>query len=859
MATYKEDEIKKATLEYFKGDELATNVWLSKYALRDNKGNIYEKTPDDMHHRLAKELARIEAKYIDPLSEDTIYNVLKGFKYIIPQGSPMAGIGNNHQIMSLSNCFVIGNQHDSYGGVLETDQEQIQMMKRRGGVGHDLSHLRPFGTPVLNAALTSSGMASFMERYSNSTREVAQEGRRGALMLTVSIKHPDAERFIDAKLDMSKVTGANVSVRVDDEFMKAVVENKKYRQQFPVDSSNPTVVKEIDAQQLWKKIIKNAWKSAEPGVLFWDTISREAIPDCYGPEWKTTSTNPCGEIPLCPYDSCRLTAINLYSYVKNPFAKTASFDWDLFRSHVRIAQRIMDDIVDIEIEKINNIIGKIQSDPEPEHIKHVEITLWKKILKVAIMGRRTGLGVTGEGDMLAALNLRYGSETGNKFAASVHRTLAIEAYRSSVEMATERGPFPVYNSDKEVNNPFVKRIADYDQNLYQDMISYGRRNIALLTIAPTGTLSILTQTSSGIEPVFLPAYTRRRKVNSDYHQIDFVDGVGDCWTEYNVFHHGLLKWMEVNGYDIKKKYSKEEVDELILKSPYYKATANDVDYIGKVILQGDIQKWVDHSISCTINMPNSITEEMVDQCYVTAWKSGCKGVTVYRDGCRSGVLIAEKKKEVKMPIERPKTLKADVVRFTNKDQKWIAFIGLIDGRPYEIFTGSCEGVKFVSKTKEIQTTQTTDNGVSITSITLCDNQDVNPCTFEEINLDTSITSGEIVKVEDNGSSRYDFVHEGVTIKGLSRMFNREYWNYARLISNTLRHGMPIENVVEMVEALHFEGSINTWRHGVARALRKYVADGTEAKKQKCDKCLETTLVYSEGCLICKNCGTSKCN
>ena len=832
------------TLKYFKGDDLAARVWVTKYALKDSDGNIYEKTPDDMHHRIASEIARVEKKYPNPLSETEIFDLIKNFKYIIPQGSPMTGIGNNFQIASLSNCFVIGNgtDSDSYGSIMKIDEEQVQLMKRRGGVGHDLSYIRPKGSAVKNSALTSTGLAPFMERYSNSTREVAQDGRRGALMLSVSINHPDSEDFINAKLEQGKVTGANISVRIDDEFMKAVKSDSEYVQKYPVFSKNPKFTKSIFAEDLWKKIVYNAWKSAEPGILFWDTILKESIPDCYADlGFETISTNPCGEIPLCPYDSCRLIAINLYSYVENPFTKKAKFNFDLFRKHAGYAQRMMDDIIDLEMEKIDAILEKINSDPENEEIKHTERHLWEKIRKKTLEGRRTGVGITAEGDMLAALNLRYGSKEANEFSVEVHKNLALSAYRSSVEMAKERGAFEVYDAEREKNNPFVLRIKEADENLYQDMVKFGRRNIALLTIAPTGSTSLMSQTTSGIEPVFLPVYKRRRKVNPNDKdvKVDFIDEVGDSWEEYIVFHHHFKTWMQANGYDTSKKYSNEDIQELIEKSPYHKATSNDIDWLSKVEMQGAIQKWVDHSISVTINIPNEATVELVNDLYIKAWEVGCKGVTVYRDGSRSGVLVAadDKKEEEKeethqhseaFPTKRPQVLEADVVRFQNNKEKWIAFVGLVDGRPYEIFTG------------------------------LSDDE-------EGILLPRWVNEGLIIKNRDeNGVSRYDFQFKNLrgyktTIEGLSHKFNPEFWNYAKLISGTLRHGMPIENVVELINRLELDSeSINTWKAGVARALKRYIPDGTEADGQKCSNCGSDQVVYQEGCLICKNCGNSKC-
>lgn len=842
--TYTNEEAVKASTEYFKGDVLAATVFVNKYALKDSEGNIYEKTPDDMHRRIASEIARVEAKYANPMSEEQLFDLIKNFTYIIPQGSPMTGIGNPFQIASLSNCFVIGNNgdSDSYGGIMKIDQEQVQLMKRRGGVGHDLSHIRPKGSPVKNSALTSTGLVPFMERFSNSTREVAQDGRRGALMLSVSINHPDAESFIDAKLEQGKVTGANVSVRIDDAFMNAVRNNELYTQKYPIFSQNPKFSKELNAAELWKKIVHNAWKSAEPGILFWDTIIKESLPDCYADlGYKTLSTNPCGEIPLCAYDSCRLLAINLFSYVVNPFTADAYFDFDLFKKHVAIAQRMMDDIIDLELEKIDTIIQKIDEDPEDAEVKRIERNLWIEIRKKADEGRRTGVGITAEGDMLAALNIRYGSEEGNKFSENIHKTLALAAYRSSVEMAKERGAFAIYDAKRELNNPFALRIKEADPELYNDMQEYGRRNIALLTIAPTGSTSILSQTTSGIEPVFMPVYKRRRKVNPNDKdvRVDFIDEVGDSWEEYVVFHHKFKMWMEVNGIDSSKNYSQDEINVLIEKSPYYKATSNDVDYISKVEMQGAIQKWVDHSISVTINVPNDVTEELVGQLYMKAWEVGCKGVTVYRDGSRSGVLISNDKKEekktekaaetqVSFPTKRPQVLEADVVRFQNNKEKWIAFIGKIEDQPYEIFTG------------------------------LADDED-------GILIPRWVNEGFIIKNRDEkGNTRYDFQYVNqrgykTTIEGLSYRFDPEFWNYAKLISGTLRHGMKIENVVDLINSLQLDNeSINTWKNGVARALKRFVPDGTEANGQKCSNCSSTNLMYQEGCLTCKDCGSSKC-
>jgi ribonucleoside-diphosphate reductase alpha chain len=834
--TYSQEEAYEASQKYFKGDDLAARVWVNKYALKDSYGNLYELTPDDMHRRLASEIARIEKNYENPMSEDQIFALLKDFKYIVPQGGPMTGIGNNFQIASLSNCFVIGNEglSDSYGGILKVDQEQVQLMKRRGGVGHDLSHIRPKGSPVKNSALTSTGIVPFMERYSNSTREVAQDGRRGALMLSVSIKHPDAESFIDAKMDQGKVTGANVSVKIHDDFMQAVESGEKYQTQYPIDAKNPKYVREIDASALWKKIVYNAWKSAEPGILFWDTIIKESVPDCYADlGYKTVSTNPCGEIPLCPYDSCRLIAVNLNSYVENPFTPKAKFNFELFKEHVGYAQRMMDDIIDLELEKINGIIGKIDADPENEDIKYIERSMWLKIQTKAKEGRRTGVGITAEGDMLASLGLRYGSDDATDFSEEIHKTVAVEAYRSSVNMAKERGAFAIYSTDREKNNPMIKRLRAEDEQLYQDMTKYGRRNIALLTIAPTGTTSLMTQTTSGIEPVFMPVYKRRRKVNpGDKNvKVDFIDEVGDSWEEYIVFHHQFKNWMLVNGHDLSKNYTQEDLDALIAKSPYYKATSNDVDWMNKVRMQGKIQKWVDHSISVTINLPADADEELVGRLFFEAWKSGCKGVTVYRDGCRSGVLLTHKKEDEKdsiFPTKRPVELDADVVRFQNTKDKWVAFIGTIDGKPYEIFTG------------------------------LSDDED-------GILLPRTITSGKIIKtIEPDGSKRYDFQYVNkrgykTTIEGLSFKFNPVFWNYAKLISGILRHGMPITKVVDTVTSLQFDNdTINSWKAGVARALKKYVPDGTAANGAVCEECASHNVIYQEGCLTCPDCGSSKC-
>ena len=835
--TYTQEEAYKSSLAYFKGDDLAAQVWINKYALKDSSGNIYELNPDHMHRRIAKEISRVEQKYPNPLSEKEVFDLIKNFKYIVPQGSPMAGIGNPYQIASLSNCFVIGNDgaSDSYGGIMKIDQEQVQLMKRRGGVGHDLSHIRPKGSAVKNSALTSTGLVPFMERYSNSTREVAQDGRRGALMLSVSINHPDAEDFIDAKMEQGKVTGANVSVRIDDAFMKAVDNNTHYTQKFPIHTANPKVSKEIEAKNLWGKIVHNAWKSAEPGILFWDTIINESVPDCYADlGYKTVSTNPCGEIPLCPYDSCRLLAINLFSYVEEPFTKKAAFNFTLFKKHIAAAQRIMDDIIDLELEKVDGILAKITSDPELDDTKEVEIRLWKKIKEKALNGRRTGIGITAEGDMLAALGLRYSSKEANEFSIEVHKTIALEAYRASVHAAKERGAFEIFDADREKENPFILRLKEADEKLYYEMLEFGRRNIALLTIAPTGTTSLMTQTTSGIEPVFLPVYKRRRKVNPNDKNVNvtFVDELGDSWEEYVVFHHKFKQWMEVNGIETEKKYSQEELDKIVKKSPYYKATSNDVDWLSKVRLQGAVQKWVDHSISVTINLPNDVPEELVGKLYLEAWKVGCKGVTVYRDGSRSGVLLSNEPEAeetlIHFPTKRPEVLEADIVRFQNNREKWIAFIGLIDEKPYEIFTG------------------------------LADDED-------GILLPRWVDDGLIIKNRnEDGTSRYDFQYQNkrgykTTIEGLSHKFNPEFWNYAKLISSTLRHGMPIEKVVDLINSLQLEGeSINTWKNGVARALKRFVEDGTMAKGQKCDNCKSTNLIYQEGCLTCTDCGSSKC-
>jgi len=839
MNTYTYEEAMAASLEYFKGDELAASVWINKYAMKDSFGNLYERTPEDMHWRLAKEFARIEEKYPNPMTVQEIFELLKEFKYIIPQGGPMTGIGNSYQIASLSNCFVIGHTKpaDSYGGIMRIDEEQVQLMKRRGGVGHDLSHIRPAGSPVLNSALTSTGIVPFMERYSNSTREVAQDGRRGALMLTISIKHPDSEDFIDAKLDQGKVTGANISVKIDDEFMRAALQGKPYKQQFPIDSDNPKVVKEIDASALWKKIIHNAWQSAEPGVLFWDTIIRESLADCYADiGYRTVSTNPCGEIPLCPYDSCRLIAINLYSYVDKPFTSEAKFNLELFKDHVMKAMRLNDDLIDLEMEKIDQIIAKIIADPEEEEVKEVELNLWKKIQKKTLGGRRTGLGITAEGDMLAALGLIYGTEKAIDFAVEIQKTLALEAYRSSNIMAQERGAFPIFDPKREENNPFIQRIKREDEELYDLIVRYGRRNISMLTIAPTGTTSLMTQTTSGIEPVFMPVYKRRRKVNPNDKNavVSFKDEVGDCWEEYYVFHHKFLTWCEVNGYDKDKVMSMKgpQVDALVAKSPYYKATSNDIDWLAKVKMQGRMQKWVDHSISVTVNLPNSVSEELVADVYKTAWEYGCKGVTVYREGSRSGVLLSAKDKDTKpsvRKVERPKSLEAEVIRFKNGPEQWIALVGLMNGAPYEIFTGLLDE--------------------------------------DTRNIPKSVTMGYIVKEKDEntGKSRYDFQYIDRygyrnTVGGISHMFNKEYWNYAKLISGVLRNGMPIVDVVNLVQGLQLDSeAINTWKNGVERTLKRYIPDGTKDDTgAKCEKCGSSELVYQEGCLCCMNCGYTKC-
>ena len=837
--TYTYDEAFKASLDYFNGDELAARVWVNKYAVKDSFGTIYEKSPEDMHWRIANEIARIEAKYNNPMSAQEIFDLLDHFKYIVPSGSPMTGIGNDFQIASLSNCFVIGidGKADSYGGIIRIDEEQVQLMKRRGGVGHDLSHIRPKGSPVKNSALTSTGLVPFMERYSNSTREVAQDGRRGALMLSVSVKHPDAEAFIDAKMTEGKVTGANVSVKIDDEFMNAVTENKPYLQKYPIDSDSPIYTKEVNAGEIWKKIIHNAWKSAEPGVLFWDTIERESIPDCYADlGFKTVSTNPCGEIPLCPYDSCRLIAINLYSYVENPFTPEARFNFELLREHTKKAIRMMDDIIDLELEKIEAIQAKIESDPEIEEVKAAERKLWEKIYRKSSMGRRTGVGITAEGDMLAAMGMRYGSPEAIDFSVEVHKLIALAAYSSSVNMAKERGAFEVFDYKREANNPFINRLREADPQLYEDMKKYGRRNIACLTIAPTGTVSIMTQTTSGIEPVFMPVYKRRRKVNPNDPEVhvDFTDENGDTFEEYIVYHHKFVEWMKKSGIDTTKRYSQVEIDSIVARSPYAKATSNDIDWVAKVEMQGRIQKWVDHSISVTINLPNSVDEKLVNELYITAWRCGCKGCTVYRDGSRAGVLVSteskkeEKSDELKPTITevRPTILEADVVRFQNNKEKWVAFIGLLHGEPYEIFTGQ----------------QDDEDGIP---------------------LPKNVTHGIIIKhINEDGSKRYDFQFENkigykTTIEGLSERFNPEFWNYAKLISGVLRYKMPIEQVIKLISSLQLgSDNINTWKNGVERALKRYIKDGA-ASAEKCPNC-KSQLIFEEGCLHCPTCGYSKC-
>jgi len=842
---YEFSEVVEQSTLYFGGDSLAANVWANKYALKNAEGHLLELTPDDMHRRIAREIARIEKKYPNPMGEEELFELMRHFRYLVPQGSPMAGIGNSYQIGSLSNCFVIGNEGsaDSYGAIMKTDEEQVQLMKRRGGVGHDLSHIRPKHSLVKNSAMTSTGIVPFMERYSNSTREVAQEGRRGALMLSISVAHPDSEHFIDAKLEAGKVTGANISVKITDEFMRAVINDTDFVQHFPVGSDHPTVTKTIKARELWKKIVYNAWKSAEPGILFWDTILRESIPDSYADlGFRTVSTNPCGEIPLCTYDSCRLMAINLYNYVDKPFTAEASFDSDLFIRHVHKGQRIMDDIIDLELEKIDRIIDKIDSDPENEEIKARERTMWFNIKKKAIQGRRTGFGITAEGDMLAALGTRYGSDEATAFSIEVHKILAIEAYRSSVMLARERGPFPLYDTTRELNNPFILRLKEAAPDVYEEMKNYGRRNIAMLTIAPTGSVSILTQTTSGLEPVFAVSYKRRRKVNPNDKnvKITFKDEVGDTWEEYNVFHHNFVAWLKSKGYDLEEvsRMDDKDLKNILRKSPYFKATANDVDWVAKVKMQGAVQKWVDHSISVTVNVPNETKEELIGTIYETAWKVGCKGMTVYRDGSRAGVLVNNESREKKKSKEentefretraphRPDRLEAEVVRFQNDYEKWVAVVGILNGRPYEIFTG----------------------------------------VSEDFWVPTWVQKGWIVKTRPDGvSSRYDFQFEDrqgykITIEGLSRSFNKEYWNYAKLISGILRHGMPLPFVVNLISKLHFDvDSINTWKNGVERTLKKFIPDGTKAAERTCPKCNDQEgLVYQEGCLVCKSCGYSKC-
>ncbi len=852
--TYTKEEVEKATLTYFNGDQLATDVWIRKYCLKDTIDGIYyyyELTPDDMHWRIASELARIESKYPNPLTIEQIYETLKSFKRIVPQGSPMSGIGNEFQVVSLSNCYVIGNKHDSdsYGGIMKLEQDMVQLEKRRGGVGLDLSFIRPSGMPVKNSAITSTGVVPFMERFSNGTKEVAQDGRRGALMESISIIHPDSEKFIDAKMTEGKVTGANISVRITDDFMKAAKYGLAFEQKYPIDTDKPKVTQDVDAERIWKKIIHNAWKSAEPGILFWDAVMRESLPDCYSDlGFKTVSTNPCGEIPLCPYDSCRLLALNLYGYVVNPFTPEAYFDFDLFKSDVQIAMRYMDDIVDLEVEKIDAILAKIKSDPEDEFIKLYEINLWENIKDMTIKGRRTGLGVTAEGDMLAALGLTYGTDKANDFSEEVHMILKLNAYRSSVTMAKERGAFPIYDFKREKNNPFLLRIKDEDFELYENIVIYGRRNIALLTIAPTGTVSLMTQTTSGIEPVFLPVYKRRRKINPQEKDtiINFIDEEGIAWQEYLVFHHKFITWLEANDYDIEvvKTMSMEQVDEIVKKSPYYKATSNDVDWVKKVEMQGRLQKHVDHSISVTVNLPEEATEDLVRQVYETGWSVGCKGMTVYCEGSRSGVLISnEKKKEEVIPEEvhapkRPKRLKAEIHRFQNNLEKWIAVVGIKDGHPYEIFTGKFE------------------NGLSNLPNNLKECEVVkNIIEIEEL------VDGELVKVK---RKRYDIEYvdsngEKHIHTGLNHAFNPEFWNYSKFISGVLRHRMPIIYVYELIDSLTFkEDYINTWKNGVARVIKKYIKNG-EKGKGICPICgAENSLIYQEGCLICKSCGSSKC-
>jgi ribonucleoside-diphosphate reductase alpha chain len=842
LEAFTTDQIMERATEYFKGDTLAANVWMNKYALKDSDGNIYELTPDDMHHRLAAEIARIEKKYKNPVDEATIYDLFRNFKYIIPQGSPMAGIGNNLQVSSLSNCFVIGSDsnYDSYGGIMKIDQEQVQLMKRRGGVGHDLSHIRPTGSPVKNSALTSTGIVPFMERYSNSTREVAQDGRRGALMLTISVKHPDAERFIDAKLELGKVTGANVSVKIDDDFMQSVVKGIPYMQKYPIVGNNPQKEQEINATVLWNKIIHNAWQSAEPGVLFWDTIIRESVPDCYADlGFKTLSTNPCGEIPLCPYDSCRLLAINLFSYVDHPFTGQARFNFDKFKKHSAYALRIMDDIIDLETEKIDAILAKVKADPEDAEVKRIEQKLWENIRQKTLQGRRTGIGITAEGDMLAALGLRYGTDEATAFSIEVHKTLATEVYGASADLAAERGAFPLYSFEREKNNPFIQRLKEASPEVYEKMARHGRRNIAMLTIAPTGSVSICTQTTSGIEPVFMVTYTRRRKVNPNDKNanVTFVDGIGDSWEEYVVFHPKFVDWLVAKGYDPDevKRYKPDQLQELVMQSPYYKATSQDINWLNKVKMQGAIQKWVDHSISVTVNLPADATEELVSDVYKTAWESGCKGMTIYRDGCRDGVLVTNENKPENTSVfrettapARPEKIEADIVRFQNDYEKWLAVIGLLDGKPYEIFTGKAEGFY----------------------------------------LPAWVQKGWVIRNKTNNEpARYDFQFldkDGykVTIEGLSRSFNKEFWNYAKLISGILRHGMPLPFLVNLIDNLNFDNdSITTWKNGVVRALKRYIPDGTQIKSRNaCPSCKEdNTLVYKEGCLTCGNCGYSQCS
>lgn len=858
MGIKEKNGVFEETLKYFKGDSLATDVWMNKYALKTDSGYL-ESNPDEMHRRISKEFARIESKYKNPLSEQEIYELLKDFKYIIPAGSPMSGIGNNEQIVSLSNCFVIGNttQSDSYGGILKIDEEQVQLMKRRGGVGTDLSHIRPNGTPVKNSALTSTGIVPFMERYSNTTKEVAQGGRRGALMLSLSVKHIDIESFMDSKLEQGKITGANISVKITDEFMYCVKNNKPFLQTYPIDLDlkledidpnyeigklyngvqKGTYYRVADAKLIWNKIILNAWKSAEPGVLFWDKIINESVPDCYSEDgFQTTSTNPCGEIPLCPYDSCRLLSLNLYSYVKNPFTKNAEFDFDLFKSHVKIAQKLMDDLIDLELEKIDKILEKISSDPEPYNIKRTETELWENIRDKTILGRRTGLGVTAEGDMLAAMGLTYGSDESIIFSTKIHQLHALSAYESSVDMAIDRGKFPIYNAKQEEKSGFIQRIKENDIDLYNRMIKHGRRNISLLTIAPNGSVSICTQTTSGIEPVFQISYKRRRKINPNDPKtiVAFIDSEGQEWVEYNVLHHKFITWLEVNGYNIDNvinEYSDEQLNDLIKLSPYYKSTSNDIDWVQKVKLQSNIQKWVDHSISVTVNIPKETSQEIVSEIYNTAWESGCKGMTIYRDGSRDGVLVTknDNKKvgfqENNAP-KRPKKLEANVLRFQNGKEKWVAVIGLLEGRPYEIFTGRSEAFL----------------------------------------IPQNIEKGWVVRVKEDETkkARYDFIFNdidgyNVTIEGLSRIFNKEYWNYAKLISGILRHGMPLPSVINLISNLTFDNdTITTWKNGVIRAIKKFIKDDTQIKGELCPNCGAETLVFIDGCKSCSSCGWSKC-